>query len=421
MALDVVIEFGEVGDGGVVVRVDFVQIDAVDVVLAVELEVFFDFGFDFGQIASLLDGAHIDDVLEAHFDVFRDDFHIARIEDSVGPGIWRDKDIGDFLAARVMHRLPVVGIDIGVGLRQRVFVRQHEDGLGADFVFDRLDVRRIDGAIYGIADAEFVGFITFDHAVFGSIDPDARAGFARLDGGALHAPAHANIVHRGAAMLDFDVHADVFIDGFIDRDGIDNGVAFLDGVCTADGDTRRIGCRRVDAGARAAAVIGQNGAAEAADDVLVMPSLVGVTCFHLQLHPYLFFRQGDSFAAAEVLAVELVPFISHAAVRYTVRIINYGGKGIADAVGALDLDRTGMVRRRAVIGNGVRRRTERGFIMPGVVFVDGAHADLVPSILFAERIRAAVSLVDSLPVAQPLVLHFIGGKAVAVADGSGQG
>ena len=58
--------------------------------------------------------------------------------------------------------------------------------------------------------------------------------------------------------------------------------------------------------------------------------------------------------------------------------------------------------------------------MPCVVFIGRLHADFVSGVVFSERIGTAFGVVDGLPVAQPLVLHFVGGETVAVADSRGK-
>ena len=69
----------------------------------------------------------------------------------------------------------------------------------------------------------------------------------------------------------------------------------------------------------------------------------------------------------------------------------------------------------------VRPVTGRVFIMPGVVLISGAHGDFVSGIVFGQGVGAAVGTINRIAVAQPLVLHFISGEIVAVADSSGEG
>ena len=54
--------------------------------------------------------------------------------------------------------------------------------------------------------------------------------------------------------------------------------------------------------------------------------------------------------------------------------------------------------------------------MPGIVFVRRLYTDFVPGVVFGERVAAARLSADGLAIAQPLVLHFIGGETVAVRD-----
>ena len=76
-----------------------------------------------------------------------------------------------------------------------------------------------------------------------------------------------------------------------------------------------------------------------------------------------------------------------------------------------------VVRRAAV---DIQRATERFFVVSGVVFIGGAHGDFVPGVVAGERVGLAVGISDGIAVAQPLVLHVVSGKTVAVADGRGE-
>ena len=69
----------------------------------------------------------------------------------------------------------------------------------------------------------------------------------------------------------------------------------------------------------------------------------------------------------------------------------------------------------------VRPVTGRVFIVPGIVLIGGAHGDFMSGVVFGQGVGAAVGTINRIAVAQPLVLHFISGEIVAVADSSGEG
>ena len=64
----------------------------------------------------------------------------------------------------------------------------------------------------------------------------------------------------------------------------------------------------------------------------------------------------------------------------------------ADGSGVADLD---FVRRGCFCGDAVLRV----FVVPGVVFVRRLHGDFVSGVVFAERVGAAIGLIDGLAVA----------------------
>ena len=59
--------------------------------------------------------------------------------------------------------------------------------------------------------------------------------------------------------------------------------------------------------------------------------------------------------------------------------------------------------------------------MPGIVFIRRLYTDFVPGVVFGERVGASLGIVDRLAIAQPLVLHFIGGETVCVCNLRRQG
>ena len=58
--------------------------------------------------------------------------------------------------------------------------------------------------------------------------------------------------------------------------------------------------------------------------------------------------------------------------------------------------------------------------MPCVVFIGRLHADFMPGVVFGQGVGAAVGTINRIAVAQPLVLHFVGGETVAVVNGGSQ-
>ena len=102
----------------------------------------------------------------------------------------------------------------------------------------------------------------------------------------------------------------------------------------------------------------------------------------------------------------------------------YGGAAapgfdpVRGAVARVQGDGGRAVVRRAAVD--IQRATERFFVVSGVVFIGGAHGDFVPGVVAGERVGLAVGISDGIAVAQPLVLHVVSGKTVAVADSRGE-
>ena len=79
-----------------------------------------------------------------------------------------------------------------------------------------------------------------------------------------------------------------------------------------------------------------------------------------------------------------------------------------------------MRRRGGRIGDAVRLRAGRAFIVLRVVLIARLHADFVTDVRRLQGVALAVGASDGLAVAQPLVADFALRNAVAIADGRGE-
>ena len=150
-----------------------------------------------------------------------------------------------------------------------------------------------------------------------------------------------------------------------------------------------------------------------------MVGVVGITRLHRNGLALFSGRQGVTAASRAVDGLVIgEPLVLHAAARHPILIVDMGGQFATDFCLAADGNRAVLICGRW--GN-VSRLARRVFVVPGIVFVRRLHGNFVPGVVFTERIGAAVGLVDGLAVAQPLVLHVVSGKAVAVGYGSGEG
>ena len=105
--LDVAVQLGHVGGALVVLRGDFVKEVAVDFVLAVQLQVFVHFGFDFFYRPRLVVGADVADVFDAGGDVVVNQLGVVGIDGFADATRRVDDDIRHFAAARLVHAFPI--------------------------------------------------------------------------------------------------------------------------------------------------------------------------------------------------------------------------------------------------------------------------------------------------------------------------
>ena len=240
--LDVAVQLGHVGGALVVLRGDFVKEVAVDFVLAVQLQVFVHFGFDFFNRPRLVVGADVADVFDASGDVVVNQLGVVGIDGFADATRRVDDDIRHFAAARLVDAVPVGVFFPGAG---GVFVGGDNHRLRADAAAKRRDVV-VHVADEGVADFDGIGFRAFRLAVVMGIDGEVFRGLAFRDNHALDVPGEVGIAGVGAVVFDMHIDADVFARRFVEADGVGRFLAFFDAGNAGEGDVRRIGGRRRD-------------------------------------------------------------------------------------------------------------------------------------------------------------------------------
>ena len=131
--------------------------------------------------------------------------------------------------------------------------------------------------------------------------------------------------------------------------------------------------------------------------VFIVSGIVLISGAHGDFMPGVVLGQGVGAAVGTINRIAVAqPLVLHFISGEVIAVGHGRGEGTAHFRVTCDGDGARLIwRRRGNIG----RLARRVFVVPGVVFVGGAHADLVPGIVFGQGVAATVGAINRLTIA----------------------